>query len=204
MKVTLKSQALDFPCTGEWREVRGTETRWNRREWKAVRDSWARGKAEGSELPGMSRWESWCSPVRLIPTCWQWMRGEPTASSASLGNLPAWGWSAVVFNGRNLEAGVLRPCVLCLLRRDGLSKCGKCKQAYYCNVDCQVGIQDAFLYTLAPTNAKIVCIQFLETKLKLVSFPQLFSRVCCSTLNECRYRVAPLGGTCVVFFKIFF
>ena len=23
-------------------------------------------------------------------------------------------------------------------RQEGLSKCGKCKQAYYCNVDCQV------------------------------------------------------------------
>lgn len=25
------------------------------------------------------------------------------------------------------------------LRKEGLSKCGRCKQAFYCNVECQVG-----------------------------------------------------------------
>ncbi|XP_012692310.1 N-lysine methyltransferase SMYD2-A [Clupea harengus] len=30
-------------------------------------------------------------------------------------------------------------CELCFTRQEGLSKCGKCKQAYYCNVDCQKG-----------------------------------------------------------------
>lgn len=30
-------------------------------------------------------------------------------------------------------------CEFCFTRREGLSKCGKCKQAYYCNVDCQKG-----------------------------------------------------------------
>ena len=26
------------------------------------------------------------------------------------------------------------------LRKEGLSKCGRCKQAFYCNVECQVGV----------------------------------------------------------------
>uniref|UniRef100_A0AAY4D1D9 [histone H3]-lysine(4) N-trimethyltransferase n=1 Tax=Denticeps clupeoides TaxID=299321 RepID=A0AAY4D1D9_9TELE len=30
-------------------------------------------------------------------------------------------------------------CEFCFTRQEGLSKCGKCKQAYYCNVDCQKG-----------------------------------------------------------------
>ncbi|GAA6084502.1 N-lysine methyltransferase SMYD2-A isoform X1 [Tachysurus ichikawai] len=30
-------------------------------------------------------------------------------------------------------------CEFCFMRREGLSKCGKCKQAYYCNVECQKG-----------------------------------------------------------------
>uniref|UniRef100_A0A8C9SD82 [histone H3]-lysine(4) N-trimethyltransferase n=1 Tax=Scleropages formosus TaxID=113540 RepID=A0A8C9SD82_SCLFO len=30
-------------------------------------------------------------------------------------------------------------CEGCLSRREGLSKCGKCKKAFYCNVDCQRG-----------------------------------------------------------------
>ncbi|XP_023647583.1 N-lysine methyltransferase SMYD2-A isoform X1 [Paramormyrops kingsleyae] len=30
-------------------------------------------------------------------------------------------------------------CEFCFTRREGLSKCGKCKQAFYCNVDCQRG-----------------------------------------------------------------
>uniref|UniRef100_A0A667WUW3 [histone H3]-lysine(4) N-trimethyltransferase n=1 Tax=Myripristis murdjan TaxID=586833 RepID=A0A667WUW3_9TELE len=30
-------------------------------------------------------------------------------------------------------------CEHCFSRRDGLFKCGKCKQAFYCNVDCQRG-----------------------------------------------------------------
>ncbi|XP_062863276.1 N-lysine methyltransferase SMYD2-A [Trichomycterus rosablanca] len=30
-------------------------------------------------------------------------------------------------------------CEFCFRRKDGLSKCGKCKQAYYCNVECQKG-----------------------------------------------------------------
>ncbi|KAI5610774.1 N-lysine methyltransferase SMYD2-A, partial [Silurus asotus] len=30
-------------------------------------------------------------------------------------------------------------CEFCFTRREGLSKCGKCKQAYYCNVECQKG-----------------------------------------------------------------
>ncbi|KAL1258285.1 hypothetical protein QQF64_011529 [Cirrhinus molitorella] len=30
-------------------------------------------------------------------------------------------------------------CECCFTRREGLSKCGKCKQAYYCNVECQRG-----------------------------------------------------------------
>ncbi|CAB1330496.1 unnamed protein product [Coregonus sp. 'balchen'] len=28
-------------------------------------------------------------------------------------------------------------CEYCFTRREGLSKCGKCKQAYYCEIDCQ-------------------------------------------------------------------
>ncbi|KAM9317363.1 N-lysine methyltransferase SMYD2 [Gastrophryne carolinensis] len=30
-------------------------------------------------------------------------------------------------------------CDHCFARREGLSKCGKCKQAFYCNVECQKG-----------------------------------------------------------------
>ncbi|XP_073725753.1 N-lysine methyltransferase SMYD2-A [Misgurnus anguillicaudatus] len=30
-------------------------------------------------------------------------------------------------------------CEFCFTRKEGLSKCGKCKQAYYCNVECQKG-----------------------------------------------------------------
>ncbi|XP_073528060.1 N-lysine methyltransferase SMYD2 [Phyllobates terribilis] len=30
-------------------------------------------------------------------------------------------------------------CDHCFSRKEGLSKCGKCKQAFYCNVDCQKG-----------------------------------------------------------------
>ncbi|XP_006626142.1 N-lysine methyltransferase SMYD2-A [Lepisosteus oculatus] len=30
-------------------------------------------------------------------------------------------------------------CEFCFARKEGLSKCGKCKQAFYCNVDCQKG-----------------------------------------------------------------
>ncbi|XP_066554114.1 N-lysine methyltransferase SMYD2-A [Amia ocellicauda] len=30
-------------------------------------------------------------------------------------------------------------CESCFTRKEGLSKCGKCKQAFYCNVDCQKG-----------------------------------------------------------------
>lgn len=30
-------------------------------------------------------------------------------------------------------------CEFCFIRREALSKCGKCKQAYYCNVECQKG-----------------------------------------------------------------
>ncbi|TRY88300.1 hypothetical protein DNTS_016692 [Danionella cerebrum] len=30
-------------------------------------------------------------------------------------------------------------CECCFTRREGLSKCGKCKEAYYCNVECQRG-----------------------------------------------------------------
>ncbi|NP_001085986.1 N-lysine methyltransferase SMYD2-B [Xenopus laevis] len=30
-------------------------------------------------------------------------------------------------------------CDFCFTRKEGLSKCGKCKQAFYCNVDCQKG-----------------------------------------------------------------
>ncbi|XP_053568463.1 N-lysine methyltransferase SMYD2 [Bombina bombina] len=30
-------------------------------------------------------------------------------------------------------------CDYCFTRKEGLSKCGKCKQAFYCNVDCQKG-----------------------------------------------------------------
>ncbi|XP_072545984.1 N-lysine methyltransferase SMYD2-A isoform X3 [Salminus brasiliensis] len=30
-------------------------------------------------------------------------------------------------------------CEFCFTRREALSKCGKCKQAYYCNVECQKG-----------------------------------------------------------------
>ncbi|XP_023662628.1 N-lysine methyltransferase SMYD2-A-like [Paramormyrops kingsleyae] len=30
-------------------------------------------------------------------------------------------------------------CESCFLRKDSLSKCGKCKKAFYCNVDCQRG-----------------------------------------------------------------
>ncbi|XP_041108641.1 N-lysine methyltransferase SMYD2-like isoform X3 [Polyodon spathula] len=30
-------------------------------------------------------------------------------------------------------------CEFCFARKEGLSKCGKCKQAFYCNVDCQRG-----------------------------------------------------------------
>uniref|UniRef100_A0AAR2M6I6 [histone H3]-lysine(4) N-trimethyltransferase n=1 Tax=Pygocentrus nattereri TaxID=42514 RepID=A0AAR2M6I6_PYGNA len=30
-------------------------------------------------------------------------------------------------------------CECCFTRREALSKCGKCKQAYYCNVECQKG-----------------------------------------------------------------
>ncbi|KAG9336296.1 hypothetical protein JZ751_002643 [Albula glossodonta] len=30
-------------------------------------------------------------------------------------------------------------CEFCFTRREGLSKCGRCKQAFYCNVDCQRG-----------------------------------------------------------------
>ncbi|KAL4623900.1 N-lysine methyltransferase SMYD2-A-like isoform X1 [Arapaima gigas] len=30
-------------------------------------------------------------------------------------------------------------CEFCFTRKEGLSKCGKCKQAFYCNVDCQRG-----------------------------------------------------------------
>ncbi|CDQ86321.1 unnamed protein product [Oncorhynchus mykiss] len=29
-------------------------------------------------------------------------------------------------------------CEYCFTRKEGLSKCGKCKQAYYCEIDCQV------------------------------------------------------------------
>ncbi|KAI1897235.1 hypothetical protein AGOR_G00081190 [Albula goreensis] len=30
-------------------------------------------------------------------------------------------------------------CEFCFTRKEGLSKCGKCKKAFYCNVDCQKG-----------------------------------------------------------------
>ncbi|MBN3284211.1 SMYD2 methyltransferase, partial [Polyodon spathula] len=30
-------------------------------------------------------------------------------------------------------------CEFCFARKEGLSKCGKCKQAFYCNIDCQRG-----------------------------------------------------------------
>ncbi|XP_076843950.1 N-lysine methyltransferase SMYD2-A [Brachyhypopomus gauderio] len=30
-------------------------------------------------------------------------------------------------------------CEFCFMRREALSKCGKCKQAYYCDVECQKG-----------------------------------------------------------------
>uniref|UniRef100_A0A8C8C0N2 [histone H3]-lysine(4) N-trimethyltransferase n=1 Tax=Oncorhynchus tshawytscha TaxID=74940 RepID=A0A8C8C0N2_ONCTS len=30
-------------------------------------------------------------------------------------------------------------CEYCFTRKEGLSKCGKCKQAYYCEIDCQKG-----------------------------------------------------------------
>lgn len=30
-------------------------------------------------------------------------------------------------------------CPFCFLRKEGLSKCGRCKQAFYCDVECQVG-----------------------------------------------------------------
>ncbi|XP_077341889.1 N-lysine methyltransferase SMYD2 [Lithobates pipiens] len=30
-------------------------------------------------------------------------------------------------------------CDLCFCRKEGLAKCGKCKQAFYCNVECQKG-----------------------------------------------------------------
>ena len=31
-------------------------------------------------------------------------------------------------------------CPFCFLRKEGLSKCGRCKQACYCDVECQVGV----------------------------------------------------------------
>lgn len=145
-----------------------TTTKWNPREWKAVRGSWALGKAEGSEPPSISQWGTWSSPARLMPTCWQWMRGVATANSASQGTpLGAgvlavsaasckWAW----FWSQSFKPPAV--CVLVsLLRRDGLSKCGKCKQAYYCNVECQVGQKDVPLYALGKT-ANIWAVQVVS------------------------------------------
>ncbi|KAM3930112.1 N-lysine methyltransferase SMYD2 [Leptodactylus fuscus] len=45
---------------------------------------------------------------------------------------PAYTWVLTV-NERGNQ------CDFCFSRKEGLSKCGKCKQAFYCNVDCQKG-----------------------------------------------------------------
>lgn len=122
---------------------------------------------------------------------------------------PGWCWSVgcvrrffqmgVVFDPRVLSPVCM--VVTCFLRRDGLSKCGKCKQAYYCNVECQVGLEDVSLYALTefavPATWHIwlcsVCIQFFFGNSAEVafSFPASYSS---STLNDCRYLKAPLEG----------
>ena len=48
-------------------------------------------------------------------------------------------------------------CVLsCVFRREGLSKCGKCKQAYYCNVECQVSVR-----VCVSVNSKHACVMYV-------------------------------------------
>lgn len=104
--------SLSDHLTQENKEVlqqRNTITPWSQRESKAVRGSSAQEKAEGSEPPSTSPWVSSCSPVRRIHTCWQWMREEDTASSASPGNLKALKFLCscsclqIVLNGRSVD-----------------------------------------------------------------------------------------------------
>ncbi|KAG8504446.1 N-lysine methyltransferase SMYD2, partial [Galemys pyrenaicus] len=51
-------------------------------------------------------------------------RGRPPGLSC-----PGW--------GAPLESRSCRHCALLSLRREGLSKCGRCKQAFYCDAECQ-------------------------------------------------------------------
>ncbi|KAG9347228.1 hypothetical protein JZ751_004795 [Albula glossodonta] len=49
------------------------------------------------------------------------------------------GIASLLCNSRELNS-CRRKCFTSLLhRKEGLSKCGKCKKAFYCNVDCQKG-----------------------------------------------------------------
>ncbi|XP_075719442.1 N-lysine methyltransferase SMYD2 isoform X1 [Rhinoderma darwinii] len=63
-------------------------------------------------------------------------RGMRALRDFRLGELlfscPAYTWVLTV-NERGNQ------CDYCFSRKEGLSKCGKCKQAFYCNVECQKG-----------------------------------------------------------------
>ncbi|CAN2387425.1 SET and MYND domain containing 2a [Pristimantis euphronides] len=63
-------------------------------------------------------------------------RGMRALRDFRLGELlfscPAYTWVLTVTERGN-------QCDHCFSRKEGLSKCGKCKQAFYCNVDCQKG-----------------------------------------------------------------
>lgn len=59
---------------------------WRTKVSRAPRGFLAQTKAVACGRWGPSLSGSWCSPALPTPTCWQWMRGESTVSSASSGN----------------------------------------------------------------------------------------------------------------------
>lgn len=127
----------------------------------ALPSGWPRLRLSGVFLRFDSEWEGW--PLRILLHKVSWVV------------LKCWLCPQILSNGRSFWSSSFKApvcmVVTCFLRRDGLSKCGKCKQAYYCNVECQVGLEDGSLYALTefavPATWNIwlcsVCIQFLSS-----------------------------------------
>uniref|UniRef100_A0A8C3H2B2 [histone H3]-lysine(4) N-trimethyltransferase n=1 Tax=Corvus moneduloides TaxID=1196302 RepID=A0A8C3H2B2_CORMO len=56
-------------------------------------------------------------------------------------------------------------CDACFARKEGLSKCGRCKQAFYCNVECQVCMDES------PAKLQVQCLHFLSNHAKVRGYP---------------------------------
>ncbi|XP_010851427.1 PREDICTED: N-lysine methyltransferase SMYD2 [Bison bison bison] len=66
--------------------------------------------------------------LRTVPTMHALTSGWEGAARAESGQTLLWENGTYQWESK---------CPFCFLRKEGLSKCGRCKQAFYCNVECQ-------------------------------------------------------------------